>query len=211
MNEQSPTHLSKRPCGVNCASYGQFAGTANRSSFNNDRIAFMAERSNLLKSYCQKDARLDQLGRAPDSHRGRRSPNPSRWCIFSASFYRRNSRQATKLPAQVLVHGAPVSRRGESLKFGAYRTYLYPQYRFAPLIEDAVRLDERKSRNTDVVAYYAARNIVLQKRAEIVKLREQSVKALRKSTILLESRPSYRPKNQINSTRRLSSTTASRY
>jgi hypothetical protein len=30
---------------------------------------FMAERSNLLKSYCQKDARLDQLGRAPDSHR----------------------------------------------------------------------------------------------------------------------------------------------
>ena len=133
MNEQSPTHLSKRPCGVNCASYGQFAGAANRSSFNNNRIGvrdqmnFTAERSNLLKVYCQKAARLDQLDRAPDFHRGCRSPNPSRWCILSASFFRRNSRQATKLPAQVLVHGAPVSRRGESLKFGGIqKRNLYP-------------------------------------------------------------------------------------
>jgi hypothetical protein len=51
-----------------------------------------------------------------------------------------------------------------------------------------------KRRNTDMVAYYAARNIVRRKRVEIVKLPEQSLKALRKSTILLESKPSYCPK-----------------
>jgi hypothetical protein len=84
----------------------------------------------LLKLYCQRHARLDQPERAPDSHRGRRSSNLSRWCIYSASFSRRNSRQATKLPAQVWFTEPQVRAAGSLLSLGAYRNVicirLYP-------------------------------------------------------------------------------------
>jgi hypothetical protein len=145
---------------------------------------FMAERSNLLKSYCQKDAHLDQVGRGPDSHRGRRSSNPPRWCIFCASFFAASRGNQLNFQHRFWFREPKFGAAASLLSLGAYNTYLYPSYRFGPLVEDAGALDERKSRDSDVVACYAARNIVLQKRA----WREQSVKALH------ESRPSYRRK-----------------
>jgi len=96
LNDQSRTGIWKKHSGVNCASYGQFAGAAKRSSFNNERIGFrdqmnlMTGRGDLLKLYRQRDARTDQLGRAPDSYRRRRSPNVSLVSIFWVSFFRRN-------------------------------------------------------------------------------------------------------------------------
>ena len=97
MNEQRPHRIMKETFWSKLRELWAIRRRCQQIKLDNDRIRFrdqmnfMAERSNLLKSYCQKDARLDQLGRAPDSHRGRRSPNPSRWCIFCASFFRRNS------------------------------------------------------------------------------------------------------------------------
>ena len=98
--------------------------TTTESGFR-DQMNFMAERSNLLKLYRQKDARLDQPDRAPDSHRGRRSPKPLS-LVYSCLLHFIAAIRGKRLNFQhrFLVHGAQFRAAASLLTRGAYRTVI---------------------------------------------------------------------------------------